>query len=206
MAGGPGPLRDPVSVANATAAALGLPDLGSRPVAAQLAAFLSRREVLIVLDNCEHLVDACAELAHALLSACPGLRMLTTSRRALGIYGEHVFPVPPLPPDDAVELLRDRAVALRPDFEVTDGNRAQVRRLCDDLDGLPLAVELAAARLRTLTLDEAVNRLEDRFGLLASGSRTARPHQRTLRGLIDWSHELCTPVERLLWHRSVFAA
>lgn len=200
------PLRDPVSVANATAAALGLPDLGSRPVAAQLAAFLSRREVLIVLDNCEHLVDACAELAHALLSACPGLRMLTTSRRALGIYGEHVFPVPPLPPDDAVELLRDRAVALRPDFEVTDGNRAQVRRLCDDLDGLPLAVELAAARLRTLTLDEAVNRLEDRFGLLASGSRTARPHQRTLRGLIDWSHELCTPVERLLWHRlSVFA-
>ncbi|MEU1193097.1 LuxR C-terminal-related transcriptional regulator [Streptomyces sp. NPDC005859] len=200
------PLRDPSVVANSVAAALGVPDLGTRPVAEQLAAFLAHRGPLIVLDNCEHLVDACAELAHALLSASPELRVLTTSRRALGIYGEHVFAVPPLEVDDSVELLRDRTTALRPEFRITDGNRAQLLRLCDGLDGLPLAIELAASRLRTLTVDEAVNRMEDRFGLLARGSRVARPHQRTLRALIDWSHELCTPSERLLWNRlSVFA-
>ncbi|WP_230396724.1 ATP-binding protein [Streptomyces blattellae] len=199
-------VRDPSLVANATAAALGVPDLGVRLVIDQLAAFLTHRSALIVLDNCEHLADACAELAQALLSASPGLRILTTSRRALGICGEHVFTVPPLAPDDALELLRDRTTALRSDFRITDGNRAQVLRLCEDLDGLPLAVELAASRLRTLTVDEVVNRLEDRFGLLTSGSRAALPHQRTLRGLIDWSHELCTASERLLWNRlSVFA-
>ncbi|WP_327731397.1 LuxR C-terminal-related transcriptional regulator [Streptomyces sp. NBC_00487] len=199
-------VRDPSLVANATATALGVPDLGTGPVIDQLAAVLAHRAPLIVLDNCEHLVDACAELAHALLSASPGLRVLATSRRALGIYGEHLFAVPPLAPDDAVELLRDRATAVRREFRVTDGNRAQVLRLCEVLDGLPLAIELAASRLRMLTVDEAVNRLEDRFGLLASGSRVARPRQRTLRALIDWSHELCTPAERLLWHRlSVFA-
>ncbi|MEU9880913.1 ATP-binding protein [Streptomyces phaeochromogenes] len=200
------PVRDPASVANATATALGVPDLGTRPVIDQLAAFLRRRGPLIVLDNCEHLVDACAELAHRLLSASPGLRILTTSRQALGIYGEHVFAVSPLAPDDAVELLRDRTTAVRPEFRITDGNRAQVLRLCDGLDCLPLAIELTASRLRTLTVDEALSRLEDRFGLLANGSRVARPHQRTLRALIDWSHELCTPAERLLWNRlSVFA-
>ncbi|WP_326584611.1 LuxR C-terminal-related transcriptional regulator [Streptomyces sp. NBC_00481] len=200
------PVRDPSLAANAVASALAVPDLGTRPVIDQLAAFLAHRAPLIVLDNCEHLVDACAELAHVLLSASSGLRILTTSRRALGIHGEHVFAVPPLAPDDAAALLRDRTSAVRPEFQVTDGNRAQVLRLCEGLDGLPLAIELAAARLRTLTVEQAVNRLEDRFGLLTSGSRVARPHQRTLRALIDWSHELCTPAERLLWHRlSVFA-
>ncbi|MDX3629138.1 LuxR C-terminal-related transcriptional regulator [Streptomyces europaeiscabiei] len=200
------PLRDPSLTANTVAAALGVPDLGTRPVVDQLAAFLTHRSPLIVLDNCEHLIDACAELAHALLSASCGMRILTTSRRALGIHGEHVFVVPPLTPDDAVELLRDRTIAVRPEFRVTESNRAQVLRLCEDLDGLPLAIELTASRLRTLTVDEAVNRLEDRFGLLTSGCRVARPHQRTLRALIDWSHELCTPAERLLWNRlSVFA-
>ncbi|WP_200307221.1 helix-turn-helix transcriptional regulator [Streptomyces adelaidensis] len=199
-------VRNPSLVANATAAALGVPDLGVRPVVDQLAAFLAHRAPLIVLDNCEHLVDACAELVHALLSASPGLRILTTSRRALGIGGEHVFTVPPLAPDEAVQLLSERTCALRPEFRVTDDNRAQVLRLCDGLDGLPLAIELAASRLRTLTVREAVNRLEDRFALLTGGSRVARPHQRTLRALIDWSHELCTPAEQLLWHRlSVFA-
>ncbi|WP_307835272.1 ATP-binding protein [Streptomyces adelaidensis] len=200
------PVRDPSLAANAVATALGLPDLGTRPVIDQLAAFLAHRGPLIVLDNCEHLIDACAELAHALLSASPGLRILATSRRTLGIPGERVFTVSPLAPDDAVELLRDRTTAVRPEFRITDGNRAQVRRLCDGLDRLPLAIKLAAFRLRTLTVDEAVNRLEDRFALLTNGSRVARPHQRTLRALIDWSHELCTPAERLLWNRlSVFA-
>ncbi|WP_306819823.1 ATP-binding protein [Streptomyces sp. CA-210063] len=201
------PVRDPASAATATATAtaLRLPDPGTRPVIDQLTAFLAQRSALILLDNCEHLVDACAELAHALLSASPELRILATSRRALGITGERVLPVPPLAPDEAAELLCDRVTAVRPDFQVTDGNRAQIRRLCDGLDGLPLAIELAASRLRSLTVEEAVNRLEDRFGLLSSGSPVARPHQRTLRGLIDWSHELCTPAERLLWSRlSVF--
>lgn len=199
-------VRDPALAANATATALGVPDLGARPITDQLAGYLTHRSPLIVLDNCEHLIDACAELAQALLSASPGLRILATSRRTLGIYGEHVFTVPPLAPDDAVELLRDRTTAVRPEFQVTDGNRAQVLRLCDDLDGLPLAIELAASRLRTLTVEQAADRLEDRFRLLAGGSRTARPHQRTLRATINWSHELCTPAERLLWNRlSVFA-
>ncbi|MEU6192260.1 LuxR C-terminal-related transcriptional regulator [Streptomyces sp. NPDC047061] len=194
-------VRDPALVVNATATALRVPDLGAAMITEQLAAFLARRSALIVLDNCEHLVDASAELVHTLLSAAPGLRMLTTSRHALGIHGEHVFAIPPLAPDDALELLRARATAVRSEFAVTDGNRAQVLRLCTDLDGLPLAIELAASRLRTLTVDEVLDRLTDRFGLLTGGSRVARPHQRTLRGLIDWSHDLCTPVEQLLWHR-----
>ncbi|MFM9443771.1 ATP-binding protein [Streptomyces acidiscabies] len=195
------PLRDPSLVANTVATALGGPGLGTGPVIDRLTAFLAPRAPLIVLDNREYLVDTCAELAHVLLSASPGLRVLTTSRQVLGIYGEHVFAVPPLEPDDAMELLRDRTNAVRPEFRISDGNRAMVLRLCEGLDGLPLAIELAAFRLRTLSVDEAVNRLEDRFRLLANGSRVARPHQRTLRALIDWSHELCTPAERLLWHR-----
>ncbi|WP_432196139.1 ATP-binding protein [Streptomyces sp. bgisy027] len=143
-----------------------------------------------MLDNCEHLVDACAELAGSLLRAGPELRVLATSRQTLGITGEHVLTVPPLPvPDEAVELLRDRATAVRPEFRITDANWTAVTRLCDDLDGLPPAVELVASRLRTLT----------------GGSRTARPHRRTLRALIDWSYEPCDPAEWLLWNRlSVF--
>ncbi|MFE4964416.1 ATP-binding protein [Streptomyces sp. NPDC056660] len=175
----------PLLAAHTTATALGVPDLGARPVIEQPAAFLTHRGPLIVLDNCEHLVDACAEMSQTLLPASPGLRILTTSRRALGTFGEHVFTVPPLMPRDAVELLRDRTAAIRPEFKITDGNHTQVLRLRESLDGLPLAIELAASRLQTLSVDEAANRLVDRFGLLTGGNRTARPHQRTLRGLID---------------------
>ncbi|MPY46091.1 AAA family ATPase, partial [Streptomyces phyllanthi] len=201
------PVRDPSAVAGATATALGVPDLGARPVLDQLTGHLARRRALIVLDNCEHLVDACAELAETLLSGAPELRVLATSRRTLGIAGEHVFTVPPLSvPDEAVELLLDRASAIRPEFRVTGTNRDAVTRLCARLDGLPLAIELAASRLRTLTVEQLADRVEDRFALLTGGSRTARPRQRTLRALIDWSYELCGPAERLLWNRlSVFA-
>ncbi|WP_051744430.1 ATP-binding protein [Streptomyces yerevanensis] len=201
------PVQNPATVPGVAATALGVPDLSARPVIEQLAGFLATRQCLIVLDNCEHLVDACAELVDTLLSAAPGLRILTTSRQTLGIVGEHVFTVAPLSvPDEAVELLRDRAAACRPEFEVTDANRAAVTRLCAHLDGLPLAIELAASRLRTLSVDQVADRLEDRFALLTGGSRTARPRQRTLRALIDWSYELCAPDERLLWNRlSVFA-
>ncbi|MFC4502610.1 MULTISPECIES: ATP-binding protein [Streptomyces] len=200
------PVRDPSTVASAAAAALGVPDLGTSSVVDRLTGYLAVRRALIVLDNCEHLVDACAELAEKLLSAAPEVRVLATSRQTLGIAGEHVLIVPPLSvPDEAVELLRDRASAVRPEFRITDLNRAGASRLCADLDGLPLAIELAASRLRTLTVDQAVDRMQDRFALLTSGSRTARPRQRTLRALIDWSYELCDPAERLVWNRlSVF--
>ncbi|GAB2977238.1 hypothetical protein GCM10023080_047540 [Streptomyces pseudoechinosporeus] len=144
------PVQNPATVPGIAATALGVPDLSARPVVEQLTGFLATRQCLIVLDNCEHLVDACAELVDTLLSASPGLRILTTSRQTLGIVGEHVFTVAPLSvPDEAVELLRDRAAACRPEFEVTDANRAAVTRL----DGLPLAIELAASRLRTLSVD-----------------------------------------------------
>ncbi|MFK0156652.1 ATP-binding protein [Streptomyces sp. NPDC090499] len=195
----------PSGVADAVAAALGVPDLGTRPVLEQLAGYLVGRRALIVLDNCEHLIGACAELARTLLSAASRLHMLATSRETLDIIGERVFLVPPLAPDEAVELLQARAAAVRPDFRVTDANRAQALRLCADLDGLPLAIELAATRLRALTVEQAADRLADRFTLLTAGCRTAPPRQRTLRALVDWSWELCTPAERLMWNRlSVF--
>ncbi|MDX3525206.1 MULTISPECIES: ATP-binding protein [Streptomyces] len=201
------PVRDPSAVATTAATAVGIVDLGTGPALDRLADHLAERRALIVLDNCEHLIDACAELADTLLSACPELRVLATSRQTLGIAGEHVYTVPPLKvPDEAVELLRDRVCAVRPDFRITDDNWDTVIRLCAGLDGLPLAIELTASRLRTLTLEQAVDRLEDRFALLTGGSRTARARQRTRRAAMEWSYELCSPAERQLWRRlSVFA-
>ncbi|MER5436814.1 LuxR C-terminal-related transcriptional regulator [Streptomyces sp. NPDC002588] len=200
------PVREPAAVAGVAATALGVPDPGARTVLEQLAGYLAERRALIVLDNCEHLAGACAELAKTLLSAAPELHILATSRHTLAVTGEHVFTVQPLHPDDAVALLRDRGAAVRPGFQVGEANRDQAARLCADLDGLPLAIELAASRLRTLTVEQVADRLEDRFGVLTSGSPTALPHQRTLRGTVDWSYELCAPAERLLWNRlSVFA-
>ncbi|MGQ4358394.1 LuxR C-terminal-related transcriptional regulator [Streptomyces sp. SAS_272] len=200
------PIEEPAAVADAVATALGVPDLGARPAVERLARYLAERRVLVVLDNCEQVAGVCAELAKVLLSAAPELHILATSRHTLGVTGEHVFAVPPLSPQDAARLMEDRAAAVRPGFQVSDANRAQVARLCADLDGLPLAIELAVSRLRILTVDQMVERLEDRFALLNVGSPTAWPHQRTLRGMIDWSYELCAPVERLLWNRlSVFA-
>ncbi|MGW1783670.1 ATP-binding protein [Streptomyces sp. NPDC002143] len=200
------PVHDPVAVPGAVAAALGLTDRGTQPVLEQLTEHLSGRRMLLMLDNCEHMADACAPLARSLLSTATELRILATSRKGLGVTGECVFPVPSLVQAEATELLRDRTAAVRPGFQVTEANRAAVARLCADLDGLPLAIELAASRLRTLSVEQVAERLEDRFRLLTSGSRTARPHQRTLRAAIEWSRELCSPAERLLWNRlSVFA-
>ncbi|WP_328767174.1 ATP-binding protein [Streptomyces sp. NBC_00286] len=199
-------VRDPSAVDAATAGALRVPDYGAKPALDQLTHHLARHRALIVLDNCEHLIDASAGVAKTLLSACPELRILATSRQTLGVTGENVSVVPPLSiPDEAVELLQERAAAIRPDFRITDANRMQATRLCADLDGLPLAIELAASRLRTLTVEQVVERLEDRFALLTGGCRTTLPRQRTLRGMIEWSYELCTPAEQLLWNRlSVF--
>jgi predicted ATPase/DNA-binding NarL/FixJ family response regulator len=196
------PVRDPSMVAATALGALRLPDLGTRPALEQLTHHLARHQALIVMDNCEHLADASARLAATLLTACPDLRILATSRRMLEVVGENVHTLASLPADGAaVELLQDRAAAVRPGFRVTDDNRAQAVRLCTELDGLPLAIELAAARLRSLTLELTVERLTDRFALLTGGCRTAPPRHHSLLGTVAWSYELCTAAERLMWNR-----
>ncbi|MBO4253106.1 LuxR family transcriptional regulator [Streptomyces griseorubiginosus] len=200
------PVRDPALVADTAAVALGVADQGTRPVVELLVARVSGRRLLMVLDNCEHLVEACAQLVQSLLSATSEVRILATSRETLQLTGEHVIAVAPLPQEEATELLVQRTAAVRPGFQLTETNRAAISRLCEALDGLPLAIELAASRLRTLAVEPAIERLDDRFALLTAGSRAARPHQRTLRAAVDWSWELCGPAERLLWSRlSVFA-
>ncbi|MGY1940740.1 ATP-binding protein [Nocardia gipuzkoensis] len=210
---------DPQRVARAVVTSLGMPDLSHRTAEQQIVERLADRQVLLVLDNCEHVLDGCRLLCHHLLRACPGLRILTTSRELLGEAGEHVYPVSPLSMPasdesvtpvamagfDAPMLLMERARAVRPDFMVTERNAGTVVRVCERLDGIPLAIELAASRLRSLPLQAILDRLEDRFALLTGGARAALPRQRTLRALIDWSYELCSPTEQLLWARlSVF--
>lgn len=184
----------------------------------RLTGVLAGRELLLVLDNCEHLVAEAAEVADRLLAACPDLRVLATSREALGITGETLAPVAPLalPRHDAtvaealanpaVRLLADRAAAVHPGFVVDEGNAAPVVSICRALDGLPLAIELAAARLRTLTVEEVAARLDDRFKLLTRGSRTALPRHQTLRAVVAWSWDLLEEDERVLAGRlTVFA-
>ncbi|MFJ6480924.1 AfsR/SARP family transcriptional regulator [Streptomyces sp. NPDC091682] len=210
-----GPLGAEADVAPAVLNALGLRD--QAPAAGdpldRLAAALRTRTALLVLDNCEHLVEAAARTADRLLGACPGLRILATSREPLGLTGEALWPVRPLPlpPRDAdaahalsyaaVQLLHDRAAAARSDFAVTEANAPAVTRICRALDGMPLAVELAAARLRTMSAEQLAARLDDRFRLLTGGARTAPRQHRTLRAVVDWSWELLTDAERVLLRR-----
>ncbi|PZT69959.1 regulator [Streptomyces sp. SW4] len=196
------PLRDAEFVDYAVVEALGLTDHTTRPPRETLRAHLAGRAVLLLLDGVEHLVDACAALVADLLGHAPGLTVLAVGRRPLGVAGEVLFPLAPLAEDEAVELLRVRAAQQR----VTCPDDADVRRLCRRLDGIPLAIELAAGRLGALSPRQVLERLDDRFRLLAGGDRTALPRHRALRTAIGWSHELCTPEERLLWARlSVFA-
>jgi predicted ATPase/DNA-binding SARP family transcriptional activator len=188
-----------------------LPDsqqlLSGRDARSRLLEGLADAHALLVLDNCEHLIDACAHLADALLARSPRLAIVATSREPLGITGESLFAVPPLDEAPAVRLFADRATAVRPDFTLDAGTRPLVIDIVGRLDGLPLAIELAAARLRTLPLAEISSRLTDRFRLLTGGSRTALPRHRTLRAVVEWSWELLTPAERLLAERfSVFPA
>jgi predicted ATPase/DNA-binding SARP family transcriptional activator len=188
-----------------------LPDgtqlLTSRDARTRLLEGLADARALLVLDNCEHLIDACAHLADALLAHSPRLRIVATSREPLGITGESLFVVPPLAEDPAAALFADRAAAVSPDFVLDGETRPLVADIVRRLDGLPLAIELAAARLRTLPLAEISLRLADRFRLLTGGSRTALPRHRTLRAVVEWSWELLTPAERLLAERlSVFPA
>ena len=213
-------LRDEALVAQAVAGALGLQDRAGYSPEAALAEYLAGRQLLLVLDNCEHLVDAVAKLADLLLRAAAGLRVLATSREALIIDGEMVLPVPPLPVPEAgqpltaaglgvfpaVRLFAERAAQVVPGFAVTEANMAAVAGICRRLEGLPLALELAAAQTRVLSPEQIDERLGDRLGLLTRGGRARPARQQTLRASIEWSHELCSPAERLLWARlSVFA-
>ncbi|POX55182.1 AfsR/SARP family transcriptional regulator [Streptomyces sp. Ru71] len=192
------PLADGERIPYAVLAALGVRD-GFRSPATdatdRLLAALEDREVLLVLDNCEHLVEAAARTTALLLGACPGVRVLATSRESLAITGEVLVPVAPLPEEPAVRLLLDRARAVRPDLDADD---ARVPEICRALDGLPLAIELAAARLRTLSPRELAERLHDRFRLLARGDRAKAPRHRTLRAVVEWSWELLEAKEREL--------
>ncbi|KAB1910657.1 BTAD domain-containing putative transcriptional regulator [Micromonospora sp. AMSO31t] len=223
------PVTDPAEVPQAALAALGLREQAllaragrgapepADPVG-RLVDALAGRTVLLLLDNCEHLLDAAAGLTERLLTACPGLRVLATSREPLGITGEALRPVESLalPPADvdpatalaypAVRLFADRAGAVRPDFAVDAATVGPVVRICRALDGMPLAIELAAARLRAMTAAQVDTRLDDRFRLLTGGSRTALPRHQTLRAVVDWSWDLLGDGERALWRRlAVFA-
>ncbi|MBO2455485.1 hypothetical protein J4573_50990 [Actinomadura barringtoniae] len=198
------------------AAVLGVAEEDTRPVADTLADALRPREVLLVLDNCEHLVDECADLTRVLLARCPRLWVLATSREPLRMAGENVWRVPPLEPAEGAELFLARAAAIRPGFAGAgpgsgarggpDGVEDAVGEISRALDGVPLALELAAARIRVLSVEQIAGRLADRFKLLSTGDRTAPLRQRTLRAAIDWSHELLSEPERVLLRRlSVFA-
>ncbi len=167
-----------------------------------LTRFIADRQMLMVLDNCEHLLDASAALINALLAAAAGLTLLTTSREPIGVAGEVSWRVPSLSlADEALELFTDRARRARPDFTLTADNTTTVGEICRRLDGLPLAIELAAARVRALSLAEILDSLHDRFRLLTGGARTAVRRQQTLRASVDWSHALLTEPERVLFRR-----
>ena len=214
------PLSDPRLVPQSVAFVLGVKEEAGHPVVEALVKHAKDRRLLVILDNCEHLVQACAELATQLLQSGPHLKILASSRESLRVAGEATYPVPALAvPDpgttttlpamtqyEAVLLFVDRAVAAQPGFQLTEQNVAAVADICQRLDGIPLALELAAARVRTLSVEAIAARLTDRFRLLSGGNRTAMPRQQTLRALIDWSYDLLTESERTLLRRlAVFA-
>jgi predicted ATPase/class 3 adenylate cyclase len=220
-------LSDPSLAPQAVASALGVREEPNRPILSTLSDHLRSKSLLLILDNCEHLVTACAQVAETLLRTCPNLRVLATSREALNVMGETTWRVPSLSlPDlkqwsmvngqwsmpsamtqyDAVRLFVERARASRPDFAMTGQNASAVVQLCHRLDGIPLAMELAAARVRALSVEQIEARLGDRFALLTSGNRMALPRHQTLRATIDWSYDLLTEAERVSLRRlSVFA-
>ena len=214
------PIADAALVPRTVAEVLGVNEEPGRPLRDTLLQFLRGRQILVVLDNCEHLIEACARFAEAALRAGVGVRVLASSREALGISGELVWRLPALPTPDvevretadqlmqysAVRLFVARAAFVSPSFRLTDDNSAAVARICRQLDGIPLALELAAARVKALRAEQIAERLDNRFQLLASGNRTALPHQQTLRSTIDWSYDLLDDPERVLLRRlSVFA-
>jgi predicted ATPase/DNA-binding CsgD family transcriptional regulator/tetratricopeptide (TPR) repeat protein len=215
-------LRQPDLVVSRIAAVIGITEEAGRPLLETLGDALRPRRMLLALDNCEHLLDACAQVCRHVLASAPGLRLLNTSREPLSVAAETIWRVPPLSVApagadpaaaapgaeryEAVRLFADRAAASKPGFTVGPDNVAAITAICRALDGMPLAIELAAARVRALSVEQIVARLDDRFGLLTTGDRSAAPRQRTLRAAIEWSYELLTDPERALFRRlSIFS-
>ena len=206
-------LTDPCHVTLAVCTALELTPQGHTPILDMLTDYLRPRKLLLVIDNCEHLIDACAELFETLLHACPELCIFASSREALEIDGESAYRVPSLSipdPDsglhailesEAVKLFRERAKVLVPEFEITESNAPLIAQICQRLDGIALAIELAASRVKILKVEQIARRLDDTFGLLTGGARTALPRQQTLRGTIDWSYNLLSEQERTVLRR-----
>ncbi len=214
------PLGDPSLIPQTVAAVLGVRETPGDTLTDTLTAALNEKRLLVLLDNCEHVLDACARLADTLLRSCPHVRILASSREGLGIAGESAYRVPSLSlPDlkqpitleslshyESVRLFVERAVAVKSDFSVTLQNASALASVCSRLDGIPLAIELAAARIRSMTVEELGKRLDDRFRILTGGSRTALPRQQTLRALIDWSYNLLEANQKTLLARlCVFA-
>ena len=214
------PLANPVLVPQAVASVLRVREEAGKPLTQTLEEFLKAKTLLLLFDNCEHLLTACAQLADTLIRACPHVQVLASSREGLGIAGETIYRIPSLSlPDlrqtptpssldayEAVRLFVDRAMAALPAFAVTNANAPAVASVCHRLDGIPLAIELSAARVRSLSVEEINSKLDNRFRLLTGGNRAALPRQQTLRALIDWSYDLLNAQEKtLLCHLSVFA-
>lgn len=216
------PLSDPGRVAHTVAQALGVRETAGQTMSQTLTLQLKTKKLLIVLDNCEHLVAACAQFTAALLRSCPNVQVLATSREPLGIAGEQIYGVPslssPTPQEskkatadslslfESVRLFIDRARAIKTNFTVTNANAPALAQVCYRLDGIPLALELAAARIRSLTVEQINDKLDNRFHLLTGGDRSALPRQQTLRALVDWSYDLLTNIEKTVFARlSVFA-
>jgi len=207
------PISEPALVPSAAANVLRLRVEDSRPLMDVVVDWMRDKEALFILDNCEHLIDACAQFANTVLQNCRSARILASSREALGIAGELAYRVPSLPTPnesmevsqlesfDSVKLFIQRATLTLPTFQLTDANASFVAQICSRLDGIPLALELAAARVRALSVEQIAERLDDRFRLLTGGSRAALPRQQTLRALIDWSYQLLSDDERLLFRR-----
>ncbi|MBI4758573.1 MAG: hypothetical protein HY783_06185 [Chloroflexi bacterium] len=213
-------LMDATLLPQAVAKVLGVREVPNEPLSQVLASYLRGKQLLLVLDNCEHLVTACAQLAQVLLTASPGLKILITSREVLNITGEIAWrvpslslpdlrnlpPIPQLTQYEGVRLFVERAIAANPNFALIAQNAQAVAQVCIRLDGIPLAIELAVARVKYLSVQQIAARLDDRFNLLTVGSRTALPRHQTLRATLDWSYDLLTDAERVLFHRlSVFA-
>jgi len=199
------PLSNSSQIIPSLAQVFGLQEHPFGPLATLLMDYLRDKKLLIILDNCEHLIEACARLADDLLHQCAGLKILASSREALGIAGEVAYHTPSLADSESTRLFTERALAANPNFHLTESNATSVAQICSRLDGIPLAIELAAARVKLLSPEQIASRLDDRFRLLVGGSRTALPRQQTLRALIDWSYDLLSEEEKRLFRTaSVF--
>jgi predicted ATPase/class 3 adenylate cyclase len=200
------PISDPVLVVSAMASVFELREVRNIPFISILLDYLRSRHLLLILDNCEHLVEASAQIANQLLQACPNLKIIASSREALGIDGETVYRVPSLPDNEATRLFVERATKTDSRFKLTAHNASAIAQICSRLDGIPLAIELAAARVKLFTPEQIAERLDDRFKLLTGGIRTALPRQQTLRALIDWSYQTLNETEqRALRQLAVFS-